>query len=117
MSAGLALSSKVNQTPTELLRDSGGSIQLNCSHAIPSYNQILWYHQAAGNRALTLIGYVSYKEPTVETSYENHCSLSGDGSVAASLHIPKVRSADSGMYFCAASYAQCLHVPSLRYKN
>ena len=113
VSTGLALSSKVNQSPTELLRDSGGSIQLNCSHAIPNYDTILWYHQAVGTRALILMGYLFYENPNIETSYNGHCSLSGDGRVSASLRIPKVKSADSGMYFCAARYAQCLQVPFL----
>ncbi|KAJ8340914.1 hypothetical protein SKAU_G00332050 [Synaphobranchus kaupii] len=49
---GLVLSRKVHQSPTELVKDSGDSMQLNCSHAIPSYNNILWYHQAAGHSAL-----------------------------------------------------------------
>ncbi|KAJ8289647.1 hypothetical protein GJAV_G00003690 [Gymnothorax javanicus] len=100
------LSGEVHQSPAELMRNSGESIQLNCSHSIPNYDTILWYHQAAGNSGLTLMGYVNYENPTTEPLYKDHCSVSGDGKVAASLQIPKVRPADSGNYFCAASYAQ-----------
>ncbi|KAJ8401110.1 hypothetical protein AAFF_G00386920 [Aldrovandia affinis] len=100
---GLAVSDKVHQSPSELMKGSGGSMTLNCSHTIPSYDNLLWYHWAAGDSALTLIGYVYYEQPNVEISYKKHVNLSGNGRVAASLHIPKVRSADSGVYFCAAS--------------
>ncbi|KAJ8340915.1 hypothetical protein SKAU_G00332060 [Synaphobranchus kaupii] len=55
---GLVLSRKVHQSPAELVKDSGDSMQLNCSHAIPSYNNILWYHQAAGDSALIFMGNV-----------------------------------------------------------
>ncbi|KAJ8401108.1 hypothetical protein AAFF_G00386900, partial [Aldrovandia affinis] len=55
---GLAVSDKVHQFPSELMKGSGGSMMLNCSHTIPSYNTLLWYHRAAGDSALTLIGYV-----------------------------------------------------------
>ncbi|KAG9336781.1 hypothetical protein JZ751_003129 [Albula glossodonta] len=100
---GLAASNKVDQSPSDVVISSGGSIQLNCSHAIPSYRVILWYHRTAENSALTLIGYVYYKDATIEKPFEGHYNLSGDGEVAASLHVPRVKSADSGVYFCAAS--------------
>ncbi|KAJ8340909.1 hypothetical protein SKAU_G00332000 [Synaphobranchus kaupii] len=49
---GLVLSREVHQFPAELVIHTGDSMQLNCSHAITSYNNILWYHQAAGHSAL-----------------------------------------------------------------
>ncbi|KAJ8340906.1 hypothetical protein SKAU_G00331970 [Synaphobranchus kaupii] len=60
---GLVLSRKVHQSPAELVKDSGDSMQLNCSHAISSHDNILWYHQAAGDSALKLVGNASQSEP------------------------------------------------------
>uniref|UniRef100_A0A667YGN1 Ig-like domain-containing protein n=1 Tax=Myripristis murdjan TaxID=586833 RepID=A0A667YGN1_9TELE len=67
-----------------------------------SYNVILWYKSEDSN--LTLIGYVYYKNPTIEEQFQKHFNVTGDGSARAHLHILKLRQPeDSGMYFCAAS--------------
>ncbi|KAJ8340910.1 hypothetical protein SKAU_G00332010 [Synaphobranchus kaupii] len=58
---GLVLSRKVHQSPAELVIHSGDSMQLNCSHAIPSHHNILWYHRPAGDSALKFIGKIYLK--------------------------------------------------------
>ena len=95
---------QVIQTPTELFMNPDGESKLSCSHRIPSYNMILWYQRSPGDTALKLIGYMWYKNPTVEPSFQSHFNVSGDGAKAAYLHILKARHPeDSGEYFAAAS--------------
>ncbi|CAB1330461.1 unnamed protein product, partial [Coregonus sp. 'balchen'] len=111
---------EVQQTPTAIIKRPEENVQLNCSHTIQNYNTILWYQQSAQNTALKLIGYVLLTNPTVEDSFKERFTVSGDGAIRkmAHLHIPKLRGTeDSAVYFCAASYAQCFTIPSLLYKN
>ena len=109
MSTALS-NSQVQQTPRDLLKQPGDDVQLNCSHKIPSYNTILWYKQLKGDPALKLIGYVYYKNPTLEMSGQNF-NLTGNGENDAFLHVDKLKPVDSAVYFCAASYAQCCFSP------
>ena len=105
MSTALS-NSQVHQAPRDLLTQPGDDVQLNCSHKIPSYDTILWYQQLKGDPALKLIGYVFYKNPTLEMSGQNF-NLTGNGENDAFFHVDKLKPVDSAVYFCAASYAQC----------
>uniref|UniRef100_A0AAY5L212 Ig-like domain-containing protein n=1 Tax=Esox lucius TaxID=8010 RepID=A0AAY5L212_ESOLU len=106
------------QSPSMILVKPDAPSTLNCSHKIPSYYTILWYHRSVGDTALKLIGYSYYKTPDVEPTYKGYFNVSGDGSSEAPLVLLKPRlTKDSGEYFCAASYAQCFTTPSLLYKN
>uniref|UniRef100_A0A674CKU1 Ig-like domain-containing protein n=1 Tax=Salmo trutta TaxID=8032 RepID=A0A674CKU1_SALTR len=119
-STGLSQADKVQQTPTAILKGPEDNVQLNCSHTIPNYDTILWYQQSAQNTALKLIGYVRFTSPTVEDSFKERFTVSGDAATGkmAYLHIPNLRGTeDSAVYFCAASKAQCFTIPSLLYKN
>ena len=101
----MSLSQEVNQTPSTLLWKPEEKIQLSCRHKIPSYNNILWYQRSVGDTALKLIGFVYYKNPTVESPYQGIFNVSGDGEKEAHLHLLKLRQPeDDGQYFCAASY-------------
>ena len=99
-----SLSQEVNQTPFTLLGKPEERIQLNCSHNIPNYDTILWYQRSVGDTALKLIGYVFFKNPTVESPYQGIFNVSGDGKKEAYLHLQLRQSKDDGQYFCAASY-------------
>ena len=95
---------QVNQSPPELFMNPDTESNLSCSHQIPNYYVILWYQRSPGDTALKLIGYISYKNPTVEKSFQSHFNVSGDGAKKAYLHILKARHPeDSGEYFAAAS--------------
>ena len=113
----MSLSQEVNQTPSTLLGKPEETIQLSCSHNIPSYNVILWYQRSVGDTALKLIGYVFLKSPAVESPYQGLFNVSGDGAKEAYLHLLKLRQPeDDGQYFCAASYT-VVHSSAPLYKN
>ena len=95
---------QVSQSPPELFMNPDGESKLNCSHKISRYDTILWYQRSPGDTALKLIGYMWYKDPKVEPSFQSHFNVSGDGEKTAYLHILKARHPeDSGEYFAAAS--------------
>uniref|UniRef100_A0A6Q2ZN18 Ig-like domain-containing protein n=1 Tax=Esox lucius TaxID=8010 RepID=A0A6Q2ZN18_ESOLU len=117
---GLSQTDQVHQTPTAILKQPGDEVQLTCNHSNTNYDMILWYQQSEQNPALKLIGYVRFTKATMEDPFKEHFNMSGDVSAGKTvyLHIPKLRgSEDTAVYFCAASYAQCLTTPSLLYKN
>lgn len=68
---------------------------------------------------MKLIGYARYKTiQDIENEYKGRFSVTGDGESHVSLHINQTRVIeDSALYFCAASYAQCLITPSANNKN
>ncbi|XP_069391531.1 M1-specific T cell receptor beta chain isoform X2 [Paralichthys olivaceus] len=98
----LSKEKQVFQTPAELLMKPNAEVSLNLRHEIPSYDTILWYQRSARNNSLTLIGYVFYKIPTIESTFSGRFSISGDGEKSASLHIKNLTSEDSCEYFGAA---------------
>ncbi|KAI3367351.1 hypothetical protein L3Q82_026158 [Scortum barcoo] len=95
---------KVFQDPPDLLVTPNNEVNLSLTHKIQNYDTILWYQRSAGDTALKLIGYMSYKNPTIEASFESRFKVSGDGEKTAYLHFlnPK-HPEDSGEYFGAAS--------------
>ncbi|XP_035466563.1 M1-specific T cell receptor beta chain [Scophthalmus maximus] len=100
----LSKEKQVFQTPAELLQKANGEVKLSLTHQIQSYDTILWYRRSAGDNSLKLIGYVAYKNPTVETPFQSHFKVSGDGEDTAFLHIFNLtHPEDSGEYFGAAS--------------
>lgn len=95
---------QVLQHPADLLKQPNQEVKLTFSHKVSNYDTILWYQRSAGDTSLKLIGYMYYKNPTVESGYEGHFNVSGDGQKEAHLHILKLRHPeDSGEYFGAAS--------------
>lgn len=80
-----------------------------------------WYQKPAGDPALKRIGHLNYGDAETETSFGNRFridgNLSGEKAKNASLFVQKLLVEDSGVFYCAASYArqQQTHTPS--YKN
>lgn len=100
----LSQEKQVFQTPTVLLSRPNGEVNLTLTHKIQRYDTILWYQRSAGDTSLRLIGYVYYTNPSVESAFQSHFSVSGDGEKTAYLHIKNLRHPeDSGEYFGAAS--------------
>ncbi|KAI3367117.1 hypothetical protein L3Q82_008187 [Scortum barcoo] len=95
------------QDPPDLLVTPNNEVNLSLTHKIQSYDTILWYQRSAGDTALKLIGYMSYKNPKIEPSFESHFKVSGDGETTAYLHFlnPK-HPEDNGEYFGAANGAK-----------
>ncbi|KAI3367354.1 hypothetical protein L3Q82_026161 [Scortum barcoo] len=100
----LSKEKQVFQDPPDLLVTPNNEVNLSLTHKIQNYDTILWYQRSAGDTALKLIGYMSYKNPTIEASFESRFKVSGDGEKTAYLHFlnPK-HPEDSGEYFGAAS--------------
>ncbi|KAL7380024.1 hypothetical protein ABVT39_010125 [Epinephelus coioides] len=73
-------SNSVFQTPPFIIKETGQSVagEINCSHSIPNYNQILWYKQDEQG-ALKLLGYLYVKSATVEDDVKGKISFEGDG--------------------------------------
>ncbi|KAK7153381.1 hypothetical protein R3I93_011326 [Phoxinus phoxinus] len=106
--SGESLSDKVHQTPSHLITDAERTVQLRCSHTIEDYRMILWYEQLKGETALNLIGYVYYKNPTIEDQYTNQFNITGDGAKDSTLDytLEKKLVGSSALYYCAARKAQ-----------
>lgn len=96
---------QVLQTPAELLRPLTDEAKLTCTHNNPNLNTILWYQRSKGDAVLKLIGYMYYKSPSVEPSFEGRFNVSGNGANTAYLHILSLTHPEhSAEYFGAASY-------------
>lgn len=93
----------VLQSPADVIKYTGESIQLLCSHGSSSYNTILWYFQEKGEQTLQLLGYLYHKVQTLEEAYEKRHKMTGDGKTSGSLEISELSLKDSAVYFCAAS--------------
>lgn len=97
------LSSKVQQSPSDLIQSRGDTVELKCLHSVTSYTVILWYRNSA-NHIFELMGYLWNKKDYVETNFIEKIEMKGDGNKNGSLIIKKLSSDDSTVYFCAASF-------------
>lgn len=108
VSIGTVFATNVNQTPSEQIKISSESLQIQCSHSIQGYNRILWYKQT-WSATLTLLGYLILSQETTEPDFRGKVKMEGSANVNEknSLTIYNLSLNDSAVYFCAA-YAQCL---------
>ncbi|KAF6724068.1 Ig kappa chain V-I region Walker [Oryzias melastigma] len=119
--ADVCLGVEITQTPSEVLKKPGDEVQLVCSHGKTDYTYMQWYQNPPGDPALKRIGHLNYGTPELETAFKNRFRISGDlsGEKAknASVFIQRLQVEDSGVFYCAASFArqQQTHRPS--YKN
>uniref|UniRef100_A0AAY4AEA7 Ig-like domain-containing protein n=1 Tax=Denticeps clupeoides TaxID=299321 RepID=A0AAY4AEA7_9TELE len=108
LAEGASKSNDVAQTPPEMLVSPVDSVKLTCSHSNSDFYMIQWYQKSPRDTALKLIGYVRYDSPSMEGSYAGHFSVTGDGRKESVLHFVKLSlGEDTGVYYCAASEAQC----------
>uniref|UniRef100_A0AAZ3SMI2 Ig-like domain-containing protein n=1 Tax=Oncorhynchus tshawytscha TaxID=74940 RepID=A0AAZ3SMI2_ONCTS len=77
---------------------------IKCSHAISSYNTILWYQQSIADTNLKLIGFVLFSI-AIEDQFKEHFEIRGDGEIEASLQLLSDPE-NSAVYYCAASKTQ-----------
>ncbi|KAI5102609.1 hypothetical protein C0J45_7961, partial [Silurus meridionalis] len=96
------LSSNVQQSPSDLIKSKGDSVELVCLHSLNNYNIILWYRNIA-NHTLELMGYLWNKKDYVETNFTEKIEMNGDANKNCTLVIKELSSDDSTVYFCAAS--------------
>lgn len=71
---------------------------------------MLWYQKPPGDTAMKLIGYLYYKDVTMEELYKNNFNISGDltGNTAkkSSLIVKFTGEEQNAVYYCAAREAQ-----------
>lgn len=77
--------------------------EISCSHSITNYDVILWYKQDK-HKGLKLLGYLNLDYPYPESDVKDKINLTGDGRKESQLTVSRLSPADSGVYFCAASY-------------
>ncbi|PWA29576.1 hypothetical protein CCH79_00007864 [Gambusia affinis] len=107
--AGVSLCVEVSQSPSDLITRAGYKVQIFCTYDKTDYRVTLWYQRPAGDSAMNLLGYLSYKDATMEETYKKDFNISGDLSVNtlknASLTISAAEEKHSAFYFCAASFS------------
>ncbi|MBN3323119.1 HVM05 protein, partial [Atractosteus spatula] len=100
---GLSTSITVLQAPLALLRRPGASIELSCSHDDSSYDTMYWYQQENTGKPVTLIGYLYYKQITIESGFAEKFNITGDAKKKGLFQSSAVTTEDSAVYFCAVS--------------
>ena len=70
LSPRVSLGIVVHQTPSELIRKPGNSVEFICTHGKTDYRMMLWYRQSPGQRDLGLIGHVNYQTIKVESAFQ-----------------------------------------------
>lgn len=102
---GSSHSNTVDQSPPDVIKKPGESAVIQCSHNVPSYNQINWYRQNQG-KEFTFMGYLLLESPKPENEFTEKIEMSGNGNPNGNgaLTIKNLLSTDSAVYFCAAYY-------------
>lgn len=107
---GLCLGLEVRQSLSHVIINPEGEVQIFCSHNKTDYRVILWYQRSPGETAMKLIGYLYFKDSTIEDAYKEDFKISGNlgGNEPknASLKIEGVKRYHSAVYYCAAREAQ-----------
>ncbi|KAM3595096.1 uncharacterized protein V6R79_018044 [Siganus canaliculatus] len=97
--SGSSLSDQVHQTPPDMFTQQGQTAQIQCSHRIQSYNQILWYKQTDGQ--MKLLGYMFMDNPTLEP--EVNVKIEGNANKDQNCTLTTEAVSSSAVYYCAAS--------------
>ncbi|XP_071222993.1 M1-specific T cell receptor beta chain-like [Salvelinus alpinus] len=93
-----------HQSPSLTVKERD-HVEVHCSHNDNSLVVMLWYQQKQASPAMTLIGYgYSAQEPNYEGLFAERFQLKRADTLTGSLVISNMTSADSAVYFCAASH-------------
>lgn len=107
---GSCLGLKVHQSHSDMIQSPNEKVHIFCTHIRADYRVMLWYLQPFGNTAMKLIGYLYFKDVTMEEPYAKLFNIRGDlggnGPKNGSLSIQLEGGGQSGVYYCAASEAQ-----------
>uniref|UniRef100_A0A4W6CML7 Ig-like domain-containing protein n=1 Tax=Lates calcarifer TaxID=8187 RepID=A0A4W6CML7_LATCA len=99
---GASVSDKVQQTPADIHKKQEQTAKIYCSHNIESYYIILWYKQS--NRELQLLGYMTGDSEKLEPGVKVKIEGNANKGQNCTLTIEGLRTNNSAVYFCAASY-------------
>ncbi|XP_055718424.1 T cell receptor beta chain MC.7.G5-like [Salvelinus fontinalis] len=93
-----------HQSPSLTVKERD-RVEVHCSHNDNNLVVMLWYQQKQASPAMTLIGYgYSATEPNYEGLFQERFQLKRADTLTGSLVISNITSADSAVYFCAASH-------------
>lgn len=67
-----------------------------------------WYQRSPGDTAMKLIGYLYFKDVTMENQYKGDFNISGDlsGNAEKKGYLQTSGPNKTAVYYCAASLAQ-----------
>uniref|UniRef100_A0A667Z105 Ig-like domain-containing protein n=1 Tax=Myripristis murdjan TaxID=586833 RepID=A0A667Z105_9TELE len=88
-----------DQTPADMYKKPGEKAQLNCSHNIQSYDQILWYRQSESQQ-MQLLGYINVRIANPESG---KFPVTKPDAASGTLTVKDLVAEDKGLYFCAVS--------------
>ncbi|XP_072772214.1 uncharacterized protein [Nerophis lumbriciformis] len=110
----LSAGEKVKQTPSDMLKKTGETATIQCSHSIEGYDVILWYKNVEVQ--MQSMGYMSYNKGFPEKGVDVEIKGSASVNEQCQLIIPKLNLNSSALYYCAASYhAAALSCPIKSY--
>ncbi|KAM3594696.1 uncharacterized protein V6R79_012416 [Siganus canaliculatus] len=112
--SGSSLRDQVHQTPPDMFTQQGQKAQIQCSHRIQNYDQILWYKQTDGR--LELLGYMYIDNPTLEREVNVKIEGNAEKDQNCTLTVEKLTVSSSAVYYCAASNT-VLHITAAQHKN
>lgn len=81
----------------------GEMAELNCSHSIQGYDQILWYKRASSGH-LQLMGHMVESSGFIEANLSVEINGNAKKNEISTLSVGSLSSDSSAVYFCAASY-------------
>ncbi|XP_061890566.1 uncharacterized protein LOC133640898 [Entelurus aequoreus] len=93
---------KVLQTPSDMLKNTGETATIQCSHSITGYDVILWYKNV--DVQMQPLGYMSYSNALPEKGVDVEIKGSASVNEQCRLIVPKLNLNSSAFYYCAASY-------------
>ncbi|XP_072772257.1 M1-specific T cell receptor beta chain-like [Nerophis lumbriciformis] len=110
----LSAGEKVKQTPSDMLKKTGETATIQCSHSIEGYNQMLWYKNVEVQ--MQFLGYMSYSNALPEKGVDVEIKGSASVNEQCQLIIPKLNLNSSALYYCAArtSNAEAYFGPGTR---
>lgn len=112
MSAASSLSDQVSQAPEHIVKFSGETAMINCSHSIPAFDCILWYKQTRHGQ-LQFLGYTYTNMQNPEPGLDLKLSGNAETNQVCTLTIEFVNTKSSAVYFCAARTTM-LHLTTLQ---
>lgn len=102
------MSLEVRQFP-DVIHKPGNRVQISCSHTKTDYRVMLWYQRLPGDTAMRLIGYLYFKNATMEKPYVRDFKITGDLSgnekKESSLVVNTPGDGNTAVYYCAAREA------------